>query len=168
MTRYRERELRVQFEEGPIEDIVIKPLNLFTDQRGWLTELFRSDDELPRGYQPAMGYISLTHAGVVRGPHEHLEQTDYLCFLGRFTLYLWDNRKDSPTYLRKMVIDDTKNTVIVVPPGVVHAYENMEGTDALVLNFPDRLYAGRGKKERVDEIRHENDPNSPFRVRSGS
>jgi len=24
-----------------------------------------------------------------------------------------------------------------------------------VFNFPDRLYAGKGKKEPVDEIRHE-------------
>ena len=36
-----------------------------------------------------------------------------------------------------------------------HAYRNVGETDATVLNFPDRLYAGWGKKEPVDEIRHE-------------
>ncbi|HLK59867.1 MAG TPA: dTDP-4-dehydrorhamnose 3,5-epimerase, partial [Chthonomonadaceae bacterium] len=44
---------------------------------------------------------------------------------------------------------------LVVPPGVVHAYRNVGEQDAFVLNFPDRLYAGWGKKEPVDEIRHE-------------
>ncbi|VAX31381.1 dTDP-4-dehydrorhamnose 3,5-epimerase [hydrothermal vent metagenome] len=153
----------MKFEEGPINDIIIKPLSVFTDQRGWLTELFRND-ELPEGFQPAMGYVSVTHEGVVRGPHEHTWQTDYFCFLGQFSLYLWDNRKDSPTYLRKMIIEEARNRVIIVPPGVVHAYRNTADEDGLVLNFPDKLYAGRGKKEKVDETRYENDPESPFQV----
>jgi dTDP-4-dehydrorhamnose 3,5-epimerase len=34
----------------------------------------------------------------------------------------------------------------------------------MVLNFPNRLYAGEGKKEPVDEIRHEVDPASIFRT----
>ncbi len=153
----------MKFEEGSIKDIIIKPLSMFADQRGWLTELFRND-ELPNGFQPAMGYVSVTHAGVVRGPHEHIEQTDYFCFLGQFTLYLWDNRKDSPTYLRKMIIEEARNRVIIVPPCVVHAYRNTADEDGLVLNFPDKLYAGPGKKEKVDEIRYENDPKSPFQV----
>ena len=44
---------------------------------------------------------------------------------------------------------------MTVPPGVVHAYRNVGSSDAFVLNFPDKLYAGWGKKEPVDEIRHE-------------
>ena len=40
----------------------------------------------------------------------------------------------------------------------------MGDADAFVLNFPDTLYAGRGKKEPVDEIRHESDPDSPFKL----
>ena len=45
--------------------------------------------------------------------------------------------------------------LVIVPPGVVHAYENIGEQDAFILNFPDKLYAGKGKKEPVDEIRHE-------------
>jgi dTDP-4-dehydrorhamnose 3,5-epimerase len=47
---------------------------------------------------------------------------------------------------------------------VVHAYKNVGGSEGIVLNYPNRLYAGRGKKEPVDEIRHEDDPASRFRV----
>ena len=43
-----------------------------------------------------------------------------------------------------------------MPPGVVHAYRNLSRAErGLVLNYPDRLYAGTGRREPVDEIRHE-------------
>jgi dTDP-4-dehydrorhamnose 3,5-epimerase len=43
-----------------------------------------------------------------------------------------------------------------VPPGVVHAYRNISRTErGTVLNYPDTLYAGWGKSEPVDEVRHE-------------
>jgi dTDP-4-dehydrorhamnose 3,5-epimerase len=45
---------------------------------------------------------------------------------------------------------------VVVPPGVIHGYRNSSKTErGTVLNYPDKLYAGRDKKDRVDEIRHE-------------
>ena len=51
-----------------------------------------------------------------------------------------------------------------VPPGVVHAYRNVGKSDAFVLNFPDRLFAGWGKKDPVDEIRYEDAEDSLFRL----
>jgi dTDP-4-dehydrorhamnose 3,5-epimerase len=51
-----------------------------------------------------------------------------------------------------------------VPPGIVHAYKNIGSSQGLVINLPDRLFRGWGKTEAVDEIRHENDPESPFRI----
>ena len=155
--------MKTIFQEGVIKDIIIKHLKVVSDRRGWLGELFRHD-ELPDGFQPVMGYVSLTHPGVIRGPHEHTEQSDYFCFLGKFTLYLWDNRKGSSTYLRKMIIEDTEKKIVVVPPGVVHAYKNTGDVDSLVLNFPDRLYAGWGRKEDVDEIRYEDNPDTLFKI----
>jgi dTDP-4-dehydrorhamnose 3,5-epimerase len=53
-------------------------------------------------------------------------------------------------------------TAVIVPPGVVHAYRCVSDIPALVLNAPNQLYAGKGKKEKVDEIRHENITDSPF------
>ena len=40
-----------------------------------------------------------------------------------------------------------------IPPGVVHAYRNVGTIPGLVFNSPNRLYAGYGKREPVDEIR---------------
>jgi dTDP-4-dehydrorhamnose 3,5-epimerase len=154
------------FKTGSIDDIIIKKLIKNEDNRGWLIELFRkdmTDDYL----SPEMSYISLTYPGIVRGPHEHLGQTDYFCFLGSaFKLVLWDNRKESATYKNKMSLDMEENDyiIVIVPPGIVHAYKNTGNKPGFVINLPNKLYAGWGKKEKVDEIRYENTPNSPFKV----
>jgi len=149
------------FTDGDIEGIIAKDLVYFNDKRGWLVELFRQD-ELPGELAPVMSYISMTRPGVARGPHEHVHQTDYFCFLGAFTLYLWDTRANSPTRMYRMCVTDTKDRIFIVPPGVVHAYKNTSGSDGLVINLPDRLYAGPGKTEKVDEIRYEDDPDTPY------
>ncbi|MBI1755654.1 MAG: dTDP-4-dehydrorhamnose 3,5-epimerase family protein [Fimbriimonas ginsengisoli] len=145
------------------EGVVLKSLKPHTDPRGWLIELFR-DDELPEGFEPTMGYVSTTRPGVARGPHEHSDQTDLFVFLsGAFELHLWENRPGLPERheVHRVGVDDP--TFVTVPPGVVHAYRNAGDADAFVLNFPNRLYAGWGRKEPVDEIRHE-DIDSRFKL----
>jgi dTDP-4-dehydrorhamnose 3,5-epimerase len=142
--------------------VIVKPLARWEDSRGWLVELYR-DDELPEGFEPTMGYLSQTKPGIARGPHEHVDQTDGFVFLdGEYDLYLWENRPGHEPKEIVLRVGKDNRCFVTVPPGVVHGYKNVGTTDAIVLNFPDRLYAGWGKKEPVDEIRHENDPNSRF------
>jgi dTDP-4-dehydrorhamnose 3,5-epimerase len=152
---------------GTIAGVVWKPLKKYRDARGWLCELFR-DDELPPEQRPVMGYISLSFPEVARGPHEHVDQTDFFCFLGpsNFKIYLWDNRPTSPTYRHKQieVVGDDRPMGLVIPPGVVHAYVNVGTEPGLVFNCPNRLFKGDGRREPVDEIRHEDDPATPYRL----
>lgn len=155
------------FKNGKIEGVIVRELVKYVDERGWLAEIFR-EDELEREYMPAMGYISMTQPEVARGPHEHVHQTDNFGFLGpsNFKVYLWDNRKGSPTYMMRQVVfagEDGPKSVLI-PPGVVHAYTNVGGRPGMVVNFPNRLFAGKGKKEKVDEVRHEDDPNTIYRL----
>jgi dTDP-4-dehydrorhamnose 3,5-epimerase len=141
--------------ETNLPGVIAKSLKRFTDPRGWLIELYR-DDELPEGFDPTMGYLSLTHPGVARGPHEHRDQSDGFVFLsGAFEITLWENRPGKERGKQVIIAGESNPLFLVVPPGVVHAYRNVGEKDAFVLNFPDRLYAGWGKKEPVDEIRHE-------------
>src|SRR4051812_44187213 len=124
-------------ETGPIEGVVWRPLARHRDGRGWLCELFR-EDELEAGVRPAMAYLSMTEPGVARGPHEHADQTDCFCFLGpsRFKVYLWDARPGSATYGRSQaeVVGVDRPMMLLVPPGVVHAYKNVGGVPGLVFN----------------------------------
>jgi dTDP-4-dehydrorhamnose 3,5-epimerase len=115
-----------------------------------------------------MAYISATEPGVARGPHEHVEQSDCFCFLGpgNFKVYLWDRRPESPTYLTREIAVYGADTpmLLIIPPGVVHAYKNVSNESGVVFNSANRLYKGPGRKEPVDEIRHEEDANSPYRL----
>ncbi|MFQ5568562.1 MAG: dTDP-4-dehydrorhamnose 3,5-epimerase family protein [Rhodothermales bacterium] len=150
--------------DAPIDGCLITPLTKFSDTRGWLAEIFRQD-ELPAELHPVMGYISLTHPGTARGPHQHVDQTDLFVFFdGTFRFYLWDTRRDSPTYGHRQIIDlgADRPSVALVPPGVVHAYRNVGSRDALIINCPNRLYAGEGKTGPVDEIRHEDRDDTLF------
>ena len=145
-----------------MDGLEIRELSVYEDRRGWLAEIIREDESEIR---PAMCYLSMTKPGLARGPHEHKEQTDYFCFIGRFKLYFWDNRKTSATYRESRIIETNDiPTAAVVPPGIVHAYKNIDKREGIVINLPDRLFMGRGKAEPVDEVRYENDPSSPFRI----
>lgn len=152
----------------PIEGVIVKSLTKYKDDRGWLSELYRVD-EVDEEVIPMMSYVSMTLPEVARGPHEHKEQTDYFCFLGpsTFKIYLWDNRPGSKSYKDSYVFhageDDPK--LVIVPPGVVHAYKNVGSLPGIVYNAPNKLFKGEGKKEEVDEIRHEDDENSPYKIK---
>lgn len=156
-----------RFHSGPIDGVIWKPLRKYQDGRGWLCELFRHD-EIPAEFHPVMAYISLTEPGVARGPHEHADQADFFCFLGpgNFKVYLWDNRPKSATFeARHVEVVGADNPMsLIVPPGVVHAYQNISSEPGLVFNCPNRLYKGAGRKGPVDEIRHEENKNALFRL----
>ena len=153
--------------DGPINGVVVRPLKRYTDHRGWLAELVR-DDELPDGHRPAMAYVSVTHPGISRGPHEHREQADCFGFVGpgNFRVFMWDARPESPTQGQRMRLTagESNPAIIRIPAGVVHAYVNRSTQDAWVLNFPDRLFAGPGRREPVDEIRHEDRTDNLYKL----
>jgi len=156
-----------QFKTGEITGVVVKDLRQFQDRRGWLVELFRQD-ELEAEFFPVMTYVSSTEPGVTRGPHEHVDQADLFCFLGpsNFQIRMWDNRPDSNTYncVMTLVVGADNPKTVLVPKGVVHAYRNVGEVPGIVINCPNQLYAGQEKKQPVDEIRHEDDPNTIYRM----
>lgn len=155
------------FKDAPIHDVIVKPVKRWNDKRGWLAETFRHD-ELAKEFHPTMSYVSVSLPGVQRGPHEHVDQADLFVFLGPgvFRVFLWDNRKDSPTHWNRMVFEggETNPISVLIPPGVVHAYRNISPGSSTVLNFPNRLFMGDHKKEPIDEIRHEDDPETVFKT----
>jgi dTDP-4-dehydrorhamnose 3,5-epimerase len=153
--------------EIKITGVICSPLTVYTDQRGWLAEIFRQDEVSPE-HVPMMAYVSVTNPGVARGPHAHQYQTDLFCFYGPgdFRVVLWDNRPDSPTFgiRQDFLLGESSPAALIVPPGVVHGYKNVSAGPGFVCNMANRLYCGRGRQEPVDEIRFEDDPQSPFRL----
>lgn len=148
-----------------INGVIIKELNKYEDDRGYLMEIYRRD-EVDSGV--AMSYLSVTLPGIVRGPHEHVYQTDYFIFPGSgdFKLCLWDRREGSSTKGEKleMIVGASHPCTVIVPPGVVHGYKCVSENPATSINFPDKLYKGVGKKDEVDEIRWEKMEDSPYYI----
>jgi dTDP-4-dehydrorhamnose 3,5-epimerase len=155
----------MEFQKGPIEGVKLTLLKKFVDERGWLAEIFRHD-ELEPEFHPAMTYVSVTNPGVLRGPHEHVDQADLFAWVGPgdFKLTLWDNRPESPTYQNRMELCLGLNSPgsVVVPKGVVHCYRCVSQDPGFVINCPNQLFAGADKRGPIDEIRHEADPENPF------
>lgn len=149
-----------------IKGVVVKKIEKYEDERGFLAELYRQDELA--AYPAAMAYLSYTKPGVIRGPHEHKFQSDLFIFFGpgNFSLHLWDRRENSETKGEKMELEvGVDNQVsVLVPPGVVHGYKCISDDSAMSLNFPDQLYKGEGKKEEIDEIRWENKEDSPYQI----
>ena len=106
---------------------------------------------------------------VQRGPHEHVGQADLFSFIGspNFKLRIWDDREISKTYrnVMTMFVGADNPQAVIVPKGVVHAYKNVSATEkGIVINCPNQLFMGEGKKAEIDEIRHEDDPDTIYRI----
>src|SRR3989344_9085895 len=121
-----------------IDGVIVKKIPKYTDERGWLAEVWREDEVR---FKPAMCYVSITKPGVVRGPHEHDKQSDCFIFIGpgNFELHLWD-KKGAHDILS---VGQDNPALVIVPPGVVHGYKNISDVDALSINLPNALYRGK-------------------------
>ena len=144
-----------------IEGVRMWSVDRYLDDRGSLMELFR-DDMLEPEHRPVMSYVSFTNPGIMRGPHLHHGQSDlFVFFSGEFNLMLlsfadYNNFRITPTP-EIYVVGEGNPTAVLVPPGVIHAYRNTSDRSSCVINCPNRLYAGWGKRYPVDEERLESD-----------
>ena len=157
--------MKEHWQPGHIVGVDVIPLQAHTDERGSLIETYRTD-ELNGLLPPVMSYVAYTHPGAIRGPHKHKDQTDRFAFVGpgMFMVRLWDTRTISETVGHVMTIVGGKACpcVVVVPPGIVHAYKNTSRRIGMVINYPDALYAGEDRTGPVDEVRYEEEFPNPF------
>jgi len=160
-------EVRGIFEIPGLPGVRVEALPIYKDPRGSLHELFRVD-EIPAGFKPLMACSSWSHPGVTRGPHQHVGQDDYFTFAGpsNFIVYLWDDRPGSAGAAKGWFIQTGEQapTRIHVPRSVVHAYRNVGKTSGLVVTVTSLLFKGEGRSDPVDEIRHELNPNSLYKL----
>jgi dTDP-4-dehydrorhamnose 3,5-epimerase len=124
-----------------IKDVKVKQLKVIPDERGWLMEILRCDDELFERFGQV--YLSTAYPGVVKAWHMHMEQTDnFVCIQGMMKVALYDARKDSPTYkeVNEFFIGEKNPLLISVPPYVYHGFKAI-GTDiAYFLSVPTEPY----------------------------
>jgi dTDP-4-dehydrorhamnose 3,5-epimerase len=143
-----------------IEGVVMKPLKLMRDGRGWLMEVLRGDDPLFRRFGQA--YVTMARPGVVKAWHCHAKQTDHLAVVaGEARIALYDGRAGSATrgHVVDVVAGENNPLLIVVPPGVYHGFKPTGEAPAHVVNIPTELY----DYDAPDELRRPyDDPAIPY------
>lgn len=101
-------------------------------------------------------YYSVTHAGMHRDLdlwHIHQNHTDrFVATSGKVMFALSDGRST-----RTVIMSGQYPRLLVVPPGVYHAFRVYPGEDAMVLNLPSEIYdpddEGRVKFTDLDVVR---------------
>lgn len=126
-----------------IEGVETRELQVNTDERGHLVEMFREDwDEYDP--EPAMSYFSTSSPGVIRAWHRHNRgQIDhFVCPQGRIKVGVYDDRDDSPTQgeIKTFVIGEHNQQAVRIPGACWHGFKVIGNEQALLVNFPTNLY----------------------------
>ncbi len=124
-----------------IDGVVVKPLRVIPDERGFLMEMLRSDDELFQRF--GQSYITACYPGAVKGWHYHRKQTDhFVCVHGMAKVVLYDGRDDSPTHgqLQEFFMGERNPILLKIPPLVMHGFKAVGVDTALIINIPTELY----------------------------
>lgn len=135
-----------------IEGIQLKELKVLSDDRGWLMEILRSDDEIFKAFGQC--YLTMCKRGVAKAWHYHKEQTDnFVCISGKVLVPLYDLRKDSPTFKQvdKFLLEEpsekSKPSLLQIPPMIAHGFTAVDCEKAVVLNIPNKLYRYKNSDE---------------------
>jgi len=143
-----------------IEGVKIKQLTRHADERGFLMEMLRSDDEVFERF--GQSYVALNYPGVVRAWHYHRKQTDHFVVVrGMIKAVLYDNREGSPSkgQVQEFFLGDHSPILLKIPPGVLHGYKTIGVEPSLLVNFPTEVY----NREDPDEFRLPwNSPDIPY------
>jgi dTDP-4-dehydrorhamnose 3,5-epimerase len=143
-----------------IEGVKVKPLRRNADERGFLMEILRSDDEVYERF--AQVYVSLNYPGVIRAWHYHKKQNDFFAVVkGMAKVVLYDARQDSSSKgeVNEFFIGDNNPILLRIPIGVYHGYKTTGVEPSLLLNFPTELY----DRQAPDEYRVPyNSPDIPY------
>ncbi len=128
--------------EKLIDDVVLRYAPTHVDERGEISEIFSSAwqfDDTPVEYV----YQAMIRPGRVKGWVYHKLQADRQFVISGFTKYvLWDARKESPTYglVNEIFLSERNRGLLLIPPYVVHAVQNIGLVDAVFVNLPTRPY----------------------------
>lgn len=147
-----------------IEGVKIKKLKIISDDRGFLMEILRNDDEIFQKFGQI--YMTMVKRGIAKGWHYHKVQDDYVvCVSGKSLWVLYDTRKNSKTFgqVEEYVLagpeTEDKHILLKIPKGVIHGFTAVDCEQARVINIPTERY----DYKNPDEYRYPwNSPKVPY------
>jgi len=140
-----------------IDGVIVKKLKVIPDERGYLMEMLRSDDEFFQKFGQI--YLTVAYPGVVKGWHYHKVQTDhFVAVSGMVKVVLYDRREGSCTHgeVNEFFMGEQNPILLVIPPFVAHGMKGVGTKPGMIVNCPTEVY----KYDDPDEFRidpHNND-----------
>jgi dTDP-4-dehydrorhamnose 3,5-epimerase len=124
-----------------IEGVIVKKLRVIPDERGFLMEMLRCDDDFFKAFGQV--YLSVAYPGVVKGWHYHKHQTDHFASVkGMLKVVLYDMREGSKTkgVINEFFIGEKNPVLLVIPPLVAHGMKAIGNEPGYLVNCPDKPY----------------------------
>jgi len=114
-----------------------KKMKIFNDDRGYLIEGLRADDEFFDG-EFGQCLVSVVYPGVIKGLHLHEKQIDYTCCIKGNLRYVAVNEKEDGTIESKVLTIGENNPLLIkVRAGLWHGYMAVDG-EATILHVMNR------------------------------
>ena len=122
-----------------IDGVQLIPRTRHADDRGFVTEILRSDEDHFRKFGQA--YVTACYPGVVKAWHRHVRQIDFFyAVVGTVKVGLYDDREGSPTrgeYQTVMLGESGANAQLVIPDTLLGAPSlNPTRQTALLARWP--------------------------------
>jgi dTDP-4-dehydrorhamnose 3,5-epimerase len=124
-----------------IDGVKTKQLKIFTDDRGFLSEILKEGEEVFKEIKQAT--YTESYPGVIKAFHWHKKQWDVWFVAGGMAqIVLHDLRKDSPTHKQTDVFyfGDDNRQVLLIPPGVAHGYRVLGKKRVRLIYFVSEKY----------------------------
>ena len=138
-----------------IEGVTVRMARTQMDYRGEIVEMYSKAWGIESDAEAEHIYMSLIRPGIIKGWVYHKLQSDRMFSLSGFVRYLlWDPRPDSPTHgeINEIHLSERNRGLLVIPPYVVHAVQNIGLIDAVFVNIPTLPYNHENPdKYRVDK-----------------
>lgn len=114
----------------PTQDLAY-PVDMKTDNRGWLFEFLKS---------PHFGqiFISKTLPGIIRGDHGHDTKVEKFCVIqGQGTIRF---RHLMTQEISEHQVSDAQIMIVDIPPGYTHSIENTGDTEMITLFWANEIF----------------------------
>ena len=112
-----------------IKDLVIKKLDIRSDERGWLTEILRKEN-LAKKNDFGQILVTVAKPGIIKGNHYHKRKEEWFCVVrGKGKLLLKDVTSDQ---CQEVLMGDENMVAVKIPSNVTHSIQNI-GNEMLYL-----------------------------------
>lgn len=114
-----------------LEDDFSYPVKMFTDERGWLFELIKSEHF-------GQIFVSKTLPRITRGDHYHDTKLEKFCVIQGQGIIRF--RHIHSKEILEYPVDDKTISVVDIPPGYTHSIENNGDTEMICLFWANQVF----------------------------